>query len=143
MPRLDSLMSRMRNLRNFVFATLVWEACLACWSAITLLLGTELDASVLVPSVITGLMVSAAVSLFCPRCNKVRAIILGLLIGVVPCALGLLKGFMSAKGYIDAPVMWVGFGLWLLVPSCAGGALGAWACFDPARPVYGTNGRDV
>jgi hypothetical protein len=116
-----------RRSRNLLLATLVWLGCLLCWFAITAFIGGELDASVLVPSIVSGLVVSAVVSQLCTRWNKRHAAVIGLLLGIMPSAVGLFIGHFSAKG-IDASIGWIVLSLWVMIPNGAGGALAGVAC---------------
>jgi hypothetical protein len=109
----------------------LWQACLALAALITVIIGSEVDESVLVPCAIVGLAVATTVTLTVRQLKKGWAALTGFAIGLLPTVAGLTYGYFSPKT-VDAAAGWLALSLWLAVPSAVGGALSG---FISARPM--------
>ncbi|MFI5114695.1 MAG: hypothetical protein ACHP7J_06075 [Terriglobales bacterium] len=96
---------------------------MAAAAGITVVLGSEAYASVLVPCALAGVVVSAATAVTVRRLTKNVASMVGFLIGLAPSTAGIVWGCFFAEKRVDAAVGWLALSLWLSVPSSVGGAL--------------------
>ena len=117
-----------------MLSVVVWQACLALAALITVIIGSEIDESVLIPCALAGLAVVSMVMLTARRLKKGWAAMMGLAIGLLPTVSGIVYGsYFSPKG-IDAAAGWLALSLWLAAPSAAGGALSGFIAARSGQP---------
>jgi hypothetical protein len=110
-------------LKRLFLGFAVWQACLVAAAAVTVLMGSEVDASVLVPGALAGVAVAAVVTLSVRRLTRTAAAISGFAIGLLPSIVGTIYGWFFLPKTVDATAGWLGLSLWLAAPSALGGAL--------------------
>jgi hypothetical protein len=110
-------------LKRLFLGLAVWQACLVAAAAVTLLMGSEVDASVLVPCALAGVAVAAVVTLSVQRLTRTAAAISGFAIGLLPSIAGTIYGWFFQPKTIDATAGWLALSFWLAAPSALGGAL--------------------
>ena len=109
--------------KPLLLGIVVWQACLALAVMISVIVGSEVDESVLVPCALAGLAVAPTVTLVVRRSKKVWAAMMGFAIGVLPTIVGIVYGSYFSPKTLDAAAGWLALSLWLAAPSAAGGAL--------------------
>lgn len=119
----DVLMGGYPYWRTFFLGLAAWQACLGAAAGVTVVLGSEVDASVLVPCALAGVVVTAATAVTVRRLTRSVASIVGFLVGLAPSTAGIVWGWFLAEKGIDSTVGWLALSLWLSVPSAVGGAL--------------------
>jgi hypothetical protein len=110
-------------LKRLLVGLAAWQACLVAAAAVTVLMGSGVDASVLVPTALAGVVVAAVVTLSVRRLTRITATISGFAIGLLPSIAGIIYGWFFLPKTIDASEGWFALSLWLAAPSALGGAL--------------------
>lgn len=110
-------------LKRFFLSLVAWQLCLAAAVLVTVISGSEIDNSVVVPCVVAGFVVAPAVTLAVRRAKRGHAAMVGFGIGLLPSLAGIAYGWYFAPKGVDATAGWLALALWLALPSAAGGAL--------------------
>ena len=109
--------------KRLLLGVAVWQACLVAAAVVTVLMGSEVDASVLIPCALVGVTVAAVVTLSVRRLTRTAAAISGFAIGLLPSIMGTIYGWFFLPKTVDATAGWLALSLWLAGPSALGGAL--------------------
>ena len=124
-------------LKRVLLSLVTWQLSLTAAVLVSVIFGSDVDRSVLVPCVAAGFVVAPAVTLFVRRIKRGHAALVGFGVGLLPTIAGITYGLCFAHQSVDIATGWLALSLWLAIPSAAGGALSGF--FSSPQPVHKHN----
>jgi hypothetical protein len=107
------------NWKPLLLSVALWQACLGLAALITVVFGSDVDQSVLVPSALAGPAMAPTVRLAVRRLKRRW----GFAIGLLPIIVGFVSCSYLYPKTVDAAAGWLALSLWLAAPNAAGGAI--------------------